>query len=253
MNGEVFDCIILGGGASGLFAASMLINETEGKAKVLLIDGNDRCGKKLAMTGSGRCNLTNRNVSTDKYNTDCPERLEKCLSSFGFSEAVSFFENVLGIETVCDDGLYYPETYRAATVIDSFRFYLEDNGCVMKFGTKCENVSLKNGLYEALLKDGSVYKSKSFICATGGHTYPSTGSTGSVDAVLKEFVRREDLVPFKPALTSLASKLPGIKALAGIRCRGSVTLALYGNAVDSSEGEIIFSKCSEREKSPSQF
>ncbi|MBO4681325.1 MAG: aminoacetone oxidase family FAD-binding enzyme [Clostridiales bacterium] len=242
MNGEVFDCIILGGGASGLFAASLLIKETDGKANVLLIDGNDRCGKKLAMTGSGRCNLTNRNASADKYNTDCPERLEKCLSSFGYFDTVSFFENVLGIETVCDEGLYYPATYRAATVIDSFRFYLEDNGCGMKFGAKCENVSLKNGLYETLLKDGSVYKGKNFICATGGHTYPSTGSTGSIDTVLKEFLRREDLVPFKPALTSLTSKLPGIKALAGIRCRGSVTLDLYGNAVDASEGEIIFSK-----------
>lgn len=243
MSSVVYDCIILGGGASGLFAASMLTNITSGKANILIIDGNDRCGKKLAMTGSGRCNLTNRNVSADKYNTDCTERLERCLSAFGYSDAVDFFENVLGIETVCDDGLFYPATYRAATVIDSFRFYLEDNNCGMKFGVKCEKVSFKNGLYEAYLKDGSVYKSKYFICATGGYTYPSTGSTGSVNAVLKEFIRRDDIVPFKPALTSLTSKMPGIKALAGIRCRGKVSVSPDGtNAAGSSEGEIIFSK-----------
>ena len=110
MSSVVYDCIILGGGASGLFAASMLTNITSGKANILIIDGNDRCGKKLAMTGSGRCNLTNRNVSADKYNTDCTERLESCLSAFGYSDAVDYFENVLGIETVCDDGLFYPAT-----------------------------------------------------------------------------------------------------------------------------------------------
>ena len=53
MSSVVYDCIILGGGASGLFAASMLTNITSGKANILIIDGNERCGKKLAMTGSG--------------------------------------------------------------------------------------------------------------------------------------------------------------------------------------------------------
>lgn len=242
MTSGVFDCIILGGGASGLFAASMLIKETSGKASVLLIDGNDRCGKKLAMTGSGRCNLTNINASADKYNTDCPERLEQCLSSFGYKDAVDFLENTLGIDTVCDDGLFYPSTYRAATVIDSFRFYLEDNGCVMKLGSKCEKVSFQSGLYEVVLKDGSVYRSKYLICAVGGHTYPSTGSAGTVTTVLKEFADNSDFISYKPALTSLNSKLNGIKALAGIRCRGKVTLTSDGNTIDSSEGEIIFSK-----------
>lgn len=239
---ELYDCIILGGGASGLFAASMLVKLTSGKASVLVIDGNDRCGKKLALTGSGRCNLSNINVCADKYHTDCPELLEKCLSSFTYKDAIEFFENTLGVATVCDDGLYYPATYRAATVIDSFRFYLEENGCSFKLGSKCAKIFEKGGSYEVILEDGSVYKTAHLIFATGGCTYPSTGSTGSLKTLLKGIVFPEDVVGFKPALTSLNSKMAGIKALAGIRCRGTVELTDGKTVVDKSEGEVIFSK-----------
>ena len=146
MTGNVFDLIVIGGGASGLFAASMVCSLTSGKAGVLVIDGNDRCGKKLALTGSGRCNLSNKAAAADKYHTDCPERLDKCLGSFGPSDSVSFFEDTLGVVTVCDDGLYYPATYKASTVIDSFRFYLEDSGVILKFGSKCRKIKHKTVL-----------------------------------------------------------------------------------------------------------
>lgn len=242
MSNNVYDCIIVGGGASGLFAASMIAKLTSCKAKVIVIDGNDRCGKKLALTGSGRCNLSNVNSSSDKYHTDSPELLGKCLDSFTYKDAVKFFEDTLGVVTVCDNGLYYPATYRAATVIDSFRFYLEESGCELSFGSKCVSITLKNGLYEATLENGTVYASSSLICATGGCTYPSTGSTGAVKMLLKGLVEPGDLVGFKPALTSLNSKMAGIKALAGIRCRGTVELTDGKSVLDSSEGEVIFSK-----------
>ena len=242
MSNNSYDCIILGGGASGLFAACQLVKLTSNKARILIIDGNDRCGKKLALTGSGRCNLSNKNASAEKYHTDCPELLDKCLKAFGSEDAVSFFENELGIVTVCDNGLYYPSTYRAQTVIDSFRFFLEDSGVDMKFGSRCVKVSENHGNYELTLKDGSAYNSKNLIISAGGSAYPSTGSDGTVGNLLKGIIDPKDVVAFKPALTSLNSKMQGIKALAGIRCKGSVALSDGSRTVDSSDGEIIFSK-----------
>ena len=242
MSRSVYDCIIIGGGASGLFAASMLVKLTSGRAKTLVIDGNDRCGKKLALTGSGRCNLSNKNSSAEKYHTDCPELLDSCLKSFGSEDAVSFFENELGIVTVCDNGLYYPSTYRAQTVIDSFRFFLDDSGVEMKFGARCVRISENGGIYEVLLKDGNAYSGRNLIVAAGGSAYPSTGSDGSVGTLLKGLIDPKDVVAFRPALTSLTSKMQGIKALAGIRCRGRVDLTDGNRVIDSSEGEIIFSK-----------
>lgn len=241
-NNDAYDCIIIGGGASGLFAASMLIKLTSGRIRLLVVDGNDRCGKKLALTGSGRCNLSNKNASADKYHTDCPELLAQCLKAFGPDDAVSFFEDTLGIVTVCDNGLYYPSTYRAQTVIDSFRFYLEDSSCEMKFGSRCTKITENKGVYTVSLKDGSVYSSRNIICAAGGSAYPSTGSDGTAGALLKELIDPKDTVPFRPALTSLNSKMQGIKVLAGIRCRGSVELSDGAKVVNSSAGEIIFSK-----------
>ena len=243
MTENVFDLIVIGGGASGLFASSMVCSLTSGKARVLVIDGNDRCGKKLALTGSGRCNLSNKGAAPDKYNTDCPEILEKCLGSFGPSDAVSFFEDTLGVVTVCDDGLYYPATYKASTVIDSFRFYLEDSGVIMKFGSKCKKIWHKNGSFTVITEDGSEFVSSKLICATGGATYPSTGSTGSVRQLLEGIVEPKDIVGYRPALTSLTSKMPGIKALAGLRVRSRVDLSDgNGKMEDSSEGEVIFTK-----------
>lgn len=237
-----YDCIIIGGGASGLFAASMLAKLTSDKAKILVIDGNDRCGKKLALTGSGRCNLSNKNASADKYHTDDPKLLDEILKAFGSSDAVAFFENELGVVTVCDNGLYYPATYRAQTVIDSFRFYLEDHGVITKFGSRCVKVAENKGLYEVALKDGSIYSAKNLICAAGGSAYPSTGSDGTVGQLLKGLVDPKDIVSFRPALTSLTSRMQGIKALSGIRCKGRVDLSDGAKVVDSSQGEIIFSK-----------
>lgn len=242
MSRTVYDCIIIGGGASGLFAASMLVKLTSGKAKILIIDGNDRCGKKLALTGSGRCNLSNKNASADKYHTDDPSLLDGCLKAFGSEDAVSFFENELGIVTVCDNGLYYPSTYRAQTVIDSFRFFLDESGVEMKLGSRCTKIFLNNGIYEAALKDGSVCKARNLIVSAGGSAYPSTGSDGTVGLLLKGLVDSSDIVAFRPALTSLTSKMQRIKALAGIRCKGKVDLSDGSKTIDSSEGEIIFSK-----------
>jgi hypothetical protein len=242
MNSKVYDCIIIGGGASGLFAASMLIKLTSDRIALLVVDGNDRCGKKLALTGSGRCNLSNKNASADEYHTDCPETLDQCLKAFGPDDAVRFFEDTLGIVTVCDNGLYYPSTYRAQTVIDSFRFYLEDSSCEMKFGSKCVKITENKGVYEVLLKDGSVYCARNIICAAGGSAYPSTGSDGTAGTLLKGLIDPKDIVPFRPALTSLNSKMQGIKSLAGIRCRGRVELSDGSKVIDSSDGEIIFSK-----------
>lgn len=243
MSNPMYDCIILGGGASGLFAASKLTELTSGKANILVIDGNDRCGKKLALTGSGRCNLSNRNASADKYRTDDGSLLECCLGNFGVEDAVSFFEDTLGVSTVCDNGLYYPSTYRAQTVIDSFRFYLQETGCDMKLGSKCVSIEDYSGIYRIRLKDGAVYESRNLIFAAGGSTYPSTGTDGSAITLLNRLVNMKDIVAFRPALTSLSSKMQGIKALAGIRCKGSVKLLAGGSdTADYSEGEVIFSK-----------
>ena len=238
-----YDCIILGAGASGLFAASMLLKLTSSKASVLLIDGNDRFGKKLALTGSGRCNFSNENACAVNYHTDDPELLEECLDEFPYWDTVDFFENTLGVDTVSDDdGLIYPSTLRAATVVDSFRFYLEEKGCGFKFGSKCAKIICEGRTFKAFLEDGSSYITDHLICATGGFTYPSTGSTGSVKTLLNGIVAPKDFVGFKPALTSLNSNMPGIKALAGIRCRGIVELANGKSVVDYSEGEVIFTK-----------
>ena len=159
---NVYDCIIIRRRSFRPFCRFDAYKAYIRQGKILHHRRKRQVRKKLALTGSGRCNLSNKNASADKYHTDCPELLEDAFKAFGPEDAVSFFENDLGIVTVCDNGLYYPSTYRAQTVIDSFRFYLRgSSGVNMKFGSKCDKDPLKTTASTRLsLKDGSVYSTQ---------------------------------------------------------------------------------------------
>ena len=93
MKSTVFDCIIVGGGAAGLYCAAQLARTAfySGK-KILIIEGGSRVGNKLSLTGSGRCNLTNTAIEIDKYNTDDQVKLESCLNRYGETDTSYFYE-----------------------------------------------------------------------------------------------------------------------------------------------------------------
>ena len=109
---KIFDVAIIGGGASGLMCANFLDTK---KMSVVIID-KDFLGKKLLVTGNGRCNLTNQNIDTEKYNTNL---VKEVLKEFDKDKTLSFFKSI-GIETFADDeGRYYPLSETAKDVKDA--------------------------------------------------------------------------------------------------------------------------------------
>lgn len=242
MKSNVYDCIIIGGGAAGLYCAARLSRSVYSGKKVLIIEGGTRVGKKLALTGSGRCNLSNTEIDTSRYNTDDTFKLESSLNRYGCLETCDFFENILGVVLEQKGTLLYPATLKSSTVVDALRFYLEDNKIETVFKQKVVFIN-KMKFYEITTDTDETYLSKNVVIATGGITYPSTGSTGDVVNILDKIADSSFFVPFKPALTSLSSDIPGIKGLAGIRCRGDVKIVNAGGFVKAhSEGEILFTK-----------
>ena len=119
----MYDTIIIGAGSSGLMCAARLVYH--GIKSVLLLDSNPKAGKKLAITGNGRCNLTNLSLDKEQFYSDDQAKLSKIIDGFGVSDTIEFFENVLGLKTSSKDELVYPFTFKSSSVIAVLRFYID--------------------------------------------------------------------------------------------------------------------------------
>ena len=243
MGNGVYDCVIIGGGAAGLYCAARLAKTFYSNKRFLVLESGPRVARKLALTGSGRCNLTNTSIDPSKYHTDDPEKLVSCLNRYGCSETSDFYENILGVVLEQKGTLVYPSTYKSSTVVDALRFFINDNNVETILKEKAVSVSEEKGIFTVTTDSENTFLARNVVIAAGGITYPSTGSTGDTVKLLEGITDDSCFIPYKPALTSLSSDIDGIKALAGIKCRGEVKIINgEGSVRDQSEGEILFTK-----------
>ena len=133
---EMKVCVI-GGGASGMVAA---ITAARAGAQVTILEKNDRLGKKILVTGNGRCNLGNRNLSKEQYYSEDLAFVDRVLDRFGTEETISFFRSI-GLLVREKNGYLYPYSEQAASVLDCLR------QCLVKYGVElicgCEIASVK--------------------------------------------------------------------------------------------------------------
>lgn len=196
----IYDAIVIGGGPSGLMAASQL---NENKVNYLLLEKNDKVGKKILLTGGKKCNVTN-NLSNDQFiqsiNVKHKRFLYKALSEFGPKEILSYFKE-RGLELVLQDNFkYFPKTMKSASVLEVFLNQI--NPEKIKYNQAVKSIEQTNGLYLIKTSDNT-YLSKNVIVSTGSNAYPSTGSSG--DGLV--FAKRLglDVIPFSPAETYVYS------------------------------------------------
>lgn len=173
-----FDVIVIGGGPSGLMAA---IAAGEKGAKVLLIDKGEKLGRKLAISGGGRCNVTNR-LPIEEIIKHLPGNgrfLYSAFSIFSNEDIIRFFER-LGIELKEEDhGRMFPVSNKAQDVVNALLKQLEKLHVTVYKNSPVLNVLYENGKVSAvLLKDGTKISTKSVVIAVGGKSVPHTGSTG---------------------------------------------------------------------------
>ncbi|MBW8349279.1 NAD(P)/FAD-dependent oxidoreductase [Bacillus sp. IITD106] len=174
----MYDVIVIGGGPSGLMAA---IGAAENNAKVLLIDKGNKLGRKLAISGGGRCNVTNR-LPIDEIIRHIPGNgrfLYGAFSVFNNEDIIRFFEN-LGIELKEEDhGRMFPVSDRAQSVVDALLKQLDILGVEIKVNSPVKELLFENHHTSGILLDsGETIKSKAIVVATGGKSVPQTGSTG---------------------------------------------------------------------------
>lgn len=208
--------IVIGAGASGMLAA---ITAARQGASVTLLEGMEKPGKKLLITGSGRCNLTNLRQESICYRGADAEFVGNVLQQFTVSDTLSFFREI-GLLTIARDGYVYPVTGQASSVLEVLLLEIKRLGVKLKCMEKVLSIE-KNMLFRVRTA-GWTYEADAVILAAGSKAAPATGSDGSGYALAKKC--GHSLVTPREALVPLTIREGWIKKLSGLRMQAAVTL-----------------------------
>ena len=178
-----FDNVIIGGGASGLMLAANI--ELDG-ARGIILEGSSCIGSKLLMSGGGRCNITHGGSIKDflfAYGDKGP-LLRKCLYRHSNADLMKWLEDH-GVKLTDENGRIFPASMRARYILDAFHEAAERNGWQIRTGAKVSGLSNEEDHFDVTLENGETLGARNVVIATGGITYPETGSDGSMFKILK--------------------------------------------------------------------
>lgn len=229
--------VIIGAGAAGMTAA---IAASSNKNKIVLLEHDDRVGKKILATGNGKCNLTNENMSSDKFRCTDKNVVERVIKKFGYSETISFFKD-LGLIFKNRDGYIYPYSGQASSVLDVLRMKCDSLG--VKTMTKIKPLHIKQDKAGFVVKckcdKGEIdIKADKLIIATGSPASNLPGADSSGYELVKELGYKVKKV--LPALTGLKCQENFCKSMSGVRCDGRVSLYINNELIAEDTGEIQF-------------
>ena len=231
----VYNTIIIGGGSSGLLSAIHLDDK-----KSILLEKNDILGKKILITGGGRCNITNN------------KPLEHYVKSFYnggnfYRTAFSFFFNkdVINLlerndckTKIEENERVFPISDKASSVQKTFSRILDKSATNYELNSTVKSVKKENDLFTVESNDSKIYKSKYLILATGGNTYPQTGSTGDGYKFAKKFGHK--VTEQMGGLAPLKIKETWINNLQGIDIEVKLEIKANKKSIVKDNGSIIF-------------
>lgn len=232
--------VVVGGGAAGLMAA---VEAGRAGASVILLEKMPTLGRKLSITGKGRCNLTN-DAERDQIIANIPgngQFLFSALTAFGAQDTIAFFAD-LGVPTKTErGGRVFPLSDRAADVVAAFRRELTRLGVEIRFRAAVASLLVRDGVIAGVrLAGGAVVEADAVIIATGGASYPGTGSTG--DGYRMAEAAGHAIVPLRPSLVPLETVEDWPREAQGLALKnvGVRALAADGARLGDEFGEMLF-------------
>ncbi|MDD3399469.1 MAG: NAD(P)/FAD-dependent oxidoreductase [Candidatus Pacebacteria bacterium] len=237
---HTYDVIVIGGGAAGMTAAGKAAQEG---AEVLLLEKNERLGKKLLITGRGRSNFTKAEFDpkemAKKYGKEGAFLLSP-LSVFGVQETISFF-NKRGMATKIERGnRVFPKSNSSGSVLRVLLGYLKESKVEIWTDSEVRRIAVKeNKISKIVLKNGQEIKAKNYILATGGKSFPGTGSTGEGYRWLESMGHK--IEKLRPGLVPVKVKEAWPKRAQGLSLKNiRLDVLQNGRKQDSRFGEMIF-------------
>ena len=223
--------IVIGGGAAGMIASG---RAAEKGHTVHLYEKNDRLGKKIYITGKGRCNITN-DSDIDTHLNNIPSNPYFMYSAFYRldSERTKQFFQELGLQTKTERGnRVFPVSDKAGDVARALQRYLKKNGVVVHTNTTVKHILIENGVVKGIaLENKKVFAEKVIVC-TGGLSYPGTGSTGDGYAMAKQ--AGHHVTKLYPSLVPLKAKEKWCQELMGLSLKNCAI------AVKNKAGKVIY-------------
>lgn len=203
---------------------------------VTILERNNRIGKKILVTGNGRCNYTNSLANISDYNNQ--EFVSYGLSVFSPQKTMSFFSELGIVPKIEQEGKTYPLSEQASSIIDVLLYELNRlNVNIITDAFVTTTIYTGNG-FDAYLEDGRVFSADKMIIATGGSAMPKTGSDGSGYELAKQL--GHVITPVFPALVKLKLDSPYLKHLEGIKMPAVVELIHNNQVVGREEGDVLF-------------
>lgn len=229
---------VIGAGAAGLMAAYAAAQEG---AKVLLFEPNEKIGRKIMITGKGRCNVTN-NCDTQTFLANVPQNprfLYSALGAFGVQDTMAFFEEQ-GVPLKTERGnRVFPQSDRSVDIVDALFHAMHRAGVTILHKRVTDLHTDETGAICAVEADGQRYPVERAILATGGKSYPLTGSTGDGYALARKL--GHTVTPLRPSLIPLTCEGKDCPRMQGLSLK-NVTLTIYENnkKLHDGFGEMLF-------------
>lgn len=238
----MYDIIVVGGGTSGLMAA---VQAAAYGAKVLILEKNGSLGRKLLLTGGGRCNVTNNRPSNDiiAHIPGNGKFLYSAFSQFDNYDIIDFFTTHGVALKEEDHGRMFPTSDKARTILETFQQLIQDHHIDVWFDATVKKLLVVDNIIKGVrLANGKDVSARCVILATGGKSVPRTGSTGDAYAWLKQV--GHTITPLFPTEVPLTSDEPFItnKTLQGLSLRhiGLSVLNEKGRPIVTHEMDMIF-------------
>ncbi len=230
---------VIGGGASGMMCATMIARKGH---QVTLFEQNEKLGKKIYITGKGRCNVTNVAVGDEflKNVVNGKKFVMGAVTRFNSTDTTNFFEE-LGVKLKIErGGRVFPESDKSSDIIKAMEKAMRWAGVDVKLNSKVEKILSQDGVITGVCVNGENLIFDSVVVATGGVSYPSTGSTGDGYEFAKEM--GHTIVEPKPALCAIIMNDKDIPELQGLSLKNVKFISKLGDKVvyDSEVGEMLF-------------
>ena len=235
-----YDVIVIGAGPAGMMAAG---TAAKCGAKVLMLDKNQRVGRKLMITGKGRCNVTN-NCTNEEFIASVVTNgrfMYSAISQFETKDTIEFFEE-LGVSLKTERGKrVFPVSDKAVDIVDAMKKYTVINGVDFTSDTVSELIMEENAVKGIKTSSEKEYEAKSVIIACGGKSYPLTGSTGDGYTLAKQ--AGHSITEIKPSLVPIVSDDEDCKKMQGLslkNCAVKVFDKKSNKAIYEDFGEMLF-------------
>jgi len=233
---RIYDLIIIGAGASGCMAG---IQAGRRGASVLLVEKNEKIGKKIYITGKGRCNLTNNSdIQAHLSNTIRGSRfMNSAIRQFTAQDTMELFENYVPLKTEHGNRVF-PVSDKSSDIISALDKMLKNSGCELALNTTVKSIQKQDDVFNILCNNDVKYQAYSVLIATGGASYSATGSNG--DGYKFATALGHNIVDIKPSLVPLIVN-ENVKEIEGLSLKFvEASVQKDGKVLAKEFGEMLF-------------